>query len=33
VTGLLQHDGEELAHAPFVVDDEHPGVRHRERGA
>ena len=28
VTGLLEHDREELAHAPFVVDDEHAGVRH-----
>ena len=31
VTGLPQHDREELSHAPFVVDDKYPGVRHGVR--
>ena len=33
VAGLAQHDREQLAHAPFVVDDEHARVRHGERAA
>ena len=30
VTRLLEHDREELAHAPLVVDDQNPSIRHGE---
>jgi hypothetical protein len=33
VAGLAQHDREQLAHTPLVVDDADARVRHCERAA